>query len=1124
MNEEILFSEALEIADPKARDTFLDTKCDGQPELRARLARLMRTYERTNGFLESSAQAEHPLPPAFLPVQPGTVLDRYRLLRLLGEGGMGTVYLAEQIEPVRRQVAVKVIKIGLESPQVLMRFDTERQTLALMDHPNIAKVLDAGATETGQPYFVMEWVDGVPLTDYCDIHRLHLEDRLELFFLICQAVHHAHQKGILHRDLKPSNILIAEQDGKPVPKIIDFGVAKAMGRSGLDQSLCSFVGMLVGTLEYMSPEQAHLSQQDIDTRTDVYSLGAILYELLTGSTPHTKTLLKVAAIDEALRIIREDEPPKPSTRLNHPLKETEAIAMHRDIEHRKLVRMVQGELDWIVMKCLEKDRNRRYESASALSADVQRYLNDESVLACPPSTLYRLGKTFRRHRGAFISVMLILLALLGGIIASSWGFFRATEAESLARSEVKLKEKALQEREEALSASQKSGQEARERLFQSLLSQAQARRFSRQMGQRLDSLDAVKEASAIRFDERLRDEATAAMALPDIRPVPSRMAFPHSTPCWDIDGEYRTYARAEEVGGISIRTVSDDREIRTIRTEPVICRLIHLSPDGTHVIRTENDNKLRMWRVSDGKEMLKAPPEQVIHHVFSPDGRQLIVTQSGILIRYDVTTGEERNRWPLPEKVNVFSLAFHPDHRKIAVGYFETNFVSLYDSANGKQLGQLSLGEKTQRSVAWHPDGKRLAIGTYQAIQIWDIQAERKLMDLQGHMQQVATLDFHPQGDLLASRSWDGDLRLWDVTTGKSLMRLPLMCHPHFSRDGRWLGTIQRGETAQLLEVTPAHEYRTLVSESWRGDNKTDLSPDGTLLAVDMGTSGVHVWNVSAGNRIAVLPAGIPLFHPSGQELLLFDQEGLHRHLISVGKDELGRTGLRIQLAPSRTMPLLTTPLSVARQGMGSLMAMVSEDKGMVWLIDLAKESLIIRSMQHRYVAYVAISPDGKWIATSGWHSLHVRLWNAETAELVHEWPLFQASIQFTPDSRTLVVGQGDAFGFYDVISGKLLLRQGREAGLYPGHVAFAPKMNLMAMEMAPGIVHLKEISTGKTVAKLEDPHGDRSSWLGFTSDESQLVVVAHHAQAIHVWNLRAIRQRLKSMKLDWDWPEYPIK
>jgi serine/threonine protein kinase len=340
---------------------------------------------------------------------------------------MGTVYMAEQTQPVKRLVALKLIKAGMDTRQVLARFGAERQALALMDHPNIARVLDAGATETGRPYFVMELVKGVPITRYCDDRRLTLRERLELFVPVCQAVQHAHQKGVIHRDLKPSNILVAQYDGRPVPKVIDFGVAKATGPRLTEQTLYTEFGSVVGTLEYMSPEQAELNQLDIDTRSDVYSLGAILYELLTGSTPLGPERLKAAAFVEMLRVIREEDSPRPSARLST-TEELPSIAACRQVEPRKLSALVRGELDWIVMKALEKDRNRRYDTANGLALDVQRYLADEPVSACPPSARYRFRKFARRHKAAVLSAGIVVLVLGLGIIGTSCGLFLAKRA------------------------------------------------------------------------------------------------------------------------------------------------------------------------------------------------------------------------------------------------------------------------------------------------------------------------------------------------------------------------------------------------------------------------------------------------------------------------------------------------------------------------------------------------------------------------------------------------------------------------------------------------------------------------------------------------------------------------
>jgi serine/threonine protein kinase len=441
-----LFLAALEKATPAERAAFLDGACAGDAALRRRVEALLQAYDEPDSFPVPSHAAEPAdtggIPPgrwldqaalAPAPLEgPGTHIGPYKLLQKLGEGGMGTVYLAEQEQPVKRRVALKIIKAGLDSAHVLARFEAERQALALMDHPHIAKVLDAGTTAGGHPYFVMELVKGLPITKYCDQEHLTLQERLALFIPVCQAVQHAHQKGIIHRDLKPSNVLIALYDGKAVPKVIDFGVAKATGQKLTERTMFTAVGQLVGTLEYMAPEQAELNNLDIDTRADIYSLGVLLYELLTGSPPFTGKQLRSAAFTEMLRLIREVEPPRPSTRLSSS-EELPNLAARRKLEPKRLTRLVQGDLDWIVMKCLEKDRGRRYETANALAMDMQRYLADEPVLAGPPGTVYRLRKFVKRHKGRVAAAGMGVALLVLGAAASTWQAVRATQAETRAR-------------------------------------------------------------------------------------------------------------------------------------------------------------------------------------------------------------------------------------------------------------------------------------------------------------------------------------------------------------------------------------------------------------------------------------------------------------------------------------------------------------------------------------------------------------------------------------------------------------------------------------------------------------------------------------------------------------------
>jgi eukaryotic-like serine/threonine-protein kinase len=457
VSEETIFHDAL--AKPSAeRAAFLDAACAGQPKLRAAVEALLAAHEDSGSLLDEPPrdlgrtgdsdpgpakrggtgeytpeserrQKRADLRPQF---EPGLVIaGRYKLLEQIGEGGMGAVWVAEQTQPVKRKVALKLIKAGMDSKSVLARFEAERQALAVMDHPNIAKVLDGGLTETGQPYFVMEYVKGVPITEYCDATRMNVSERLNLFVQVCSAVQHAHQKGIIHRDLKPSNILVAPYDDKPIPKVIDFGLAKAMHQSLTDRTLHTAHETVLGTPLYMSPEQAQLNNLDVDTRSDIYSLGVLLYELLTGTTPLEKQRFKEAAWDEMKRLIREEEAPRPSTRLSSS-NTLASLAAGRQIEPAKLTKLIRGELDWIVMKSLEKDRTRRYETANGFALDIQRYLAGEPVLAAPPSARYRLGKFARKHRTALTTAAAIALLLVASAAISTWQAVRATNAENAA--------------------------------------------------------------------------------------------------------------------------------------------------------------------------------------------------------------------------------------------------------------------------------------------------------------------------------------------------------------------------------------------------------------------------------------------------------------------------------------------------------------------------------------------------------------------------------------------------------------------------------------------------------------------------------------------------------------------
>ncbi len=432
MSAEEIFHQAL-ARPPAERPAFLAAACGGDEPLQRRVQALLHAHDNPGSFLAQQL----PLPALTVedPIRerPGTVIGPYRLMEQIGEGGMGLVFVAEQQRPVRRKVALKVIKPGMDTRQVVARFEAERQALALMDHPNIAKVFDGGTTESGRPYFVMELVRGVPINEYSDQNQAPIRQRLKLFVSVCQAVQHAHQKGIIHRDLKPSNVLVMSHDGTPMVKVIDFGVAKAIDQRLTDKTIYTQFAQMVGTPLYMSPEQAGMSGLDVDTRSDIYSLGVLLYELMTGTTPFDQERMRELSYDEMRRVIREEEPPKPSTRISTLGKAATTVSTQRQSDPKQLSRLLSGDLDWIVMKCLEKDRSRRYDSASGLARDLERYLAGEPVLARPPSTSYRLGKFVQRHRAAVLAGVVVATALVVGVAVASWQAVVATQAKQHAQ-------------------------------------------------------------------------------------------------------------------------------------------------------------------------------------------------------------------------------------------------------------------------------------------------------------------------------------------------------------------------------------------------------------------------------------------------------------------------------------------------------------------------------------------------------------------------------------------------------------------------------------------------------------------------------------------------------------------
>jgi eukaryotic-like serine/threonine-protein kinase len=790
LDEEAIFLTARGLATPKARAEYLARACGEDAVLRKRVEALLRVHEEERSFLQPPLPGtQEELPPADQrpPESPGNRIGPYKLVEPIGEGGMGTVWMAQQTEPVKRLVAVKLIKAGLDSKQVLARFEAERQALALMDHPNIARVFDGGTTPDGRPYFVMELVKGVPITKYADEHRLTPSRRLELFVPVCAAIQHAHQKGVIHRDIKPSNVLIALYDDRPVPKVIDFGVAKATGQQLTERTLNTGFGTVVGTVEYMSPEQASLNHPDVDTRSDVYALGVLLYELLAGSPPFTRKELEKAGMLEMLRVIREQEPSKPSTKLST-AEGLPTLAANRGMEPAKLTRLVRGELDWIVMKALEKDRTRRYETANGFALDVQRYLADEPVQACPPSVWYRLGKFLRRHKGPLLALSLVLLALVGGIIGTTWSMLRATDeatergkAEKQARDDQgraeKAEQQAKQDRDRALWQEYSRGMYPISRLWREG-SHIQVRRL-------LDGLRPGPGAPEdLRGWEWHYQDRLCRSALRTLKGHHAEGEF-GTAQALAFSPEGRWLALGGEKprtggGEIVLWDMATGQEVRRIQGEKPLGRVerVAFSPDGkTLASAGDSWRTLQLRDVASGQ--LLRSLESSVHTfeslAFSADGRQLVSAGesggAGAVELWEVASGQLLGTW----KTEPLSLAaFHPEGQLLTVTRAD---VTLHEPATGKTLQSFPHGQEVKGAfkedldtkrpslvAAVSPDCSRLALAADNGIAIWDLKSRQKRSLSTEHTgEDTNGLIFSPDGRCLASAGTNGTIMVWDL-------------------------------------------------------------------------------------------------------------------------------------------------------------------------------------------------------------------------------------------------------------------------------------------------------------------------------------------------------------------------
>jgi serine/threonine protein kinase len=653
--EREIFVAAVGKVPPEQWEAYLQEACAGDDKLLHRLKRLLQAHMDAGSVLDGPAPS--PIATVDDPIteRPGTVIGPYKLMEQIGEGGFGVVFLAEQQQPVRRKVALKVLKPGMDTRQVVARFEAERQALALMDHPNIARVFDGGATDSGRPYFVMELVKGIAITDYCDQNQLTPRERLELFLPVCQAVQHAHQKGIIHRDLKPSNVLVTLYDGTPVPKVIDFGIAKAMGQQLTDKTLCTGFAQLVGTPLYMSPEQAALSAVDVDTRSDIYALGVLLYELLTGTTPFDSERLKEVGYDELRRIIREEEPPKPSTRISTLGQAATTVSTRRKSDPKRLSQLFRGELDWIVMKCLEKDRNRRYETASGLARDIERYLHDEPVQACPPSRWYRLRKFLRRHKVPVLAASVVLLALLAGMIGTTLGLLRAERARQVAE------EKEREAKEQAAITQAVNGF-----LQKDLLGQADI-------------------ANQLRAEER-NPRVT-------VRELLDRAAQ-------QIEGKFPqqelTEAAIRRTIGSAYGALGEYPEAEKHLGRALQLRTSQLGPDAPETLRSMNDLAESYRLAGRAQEALKLHEEtvQIRKAKLGPDHPETLRSMNNLAVSY-AAAGRTQDALELHEEtLQLYKAKLGPDHRDTLISM--GNLADSYHLA-GRTQEALKLHEETLR-------------------------------------------------------------------------------------------------------------------------------------------------------------------------------------------------------------------------------------------------------------------------------------------------------------------------------------------------------------------------------------------------------------------------------------------